>query len=286
MKNFLSILFLLLYSNVSFASNEVQIYWAGGIANNNGIMLRSLVDNANRIQNKYKFIIFNKPGAGGSIAALATLESNSKAILAASSTFYVAPHLYKESFYDINDFVMINRLCINRPFAIYSKKYSNLVSGMSLGVASGTLEIIPKILQKEYKNIVINSIPYKTTVESNNDLLGGHIDAAVDYMAISSSQTHKHMNIIGITGKTPINNYRSLPGLENLVLDFFIFANKKTDLSLINEYATIFNRAVNEIFEEKCKLDMGDPIKDTFINLGKIHTENASKWNALILNNQ
>ena len=67
MKNL--ILILSLFATTVFAQERVPSVWAFNISNTQGSYFRATLLEANRIQNKYEFIVEHKPGAGGEVAA-------------------------------------------------------------------------------------------------------------------------------------------------------------------------------------------------------------------------
>jgi len=69
MKKIISILALSLFSILSQAKETITVIYSWTAADTAANFHRSLVEEANRIQDKYNFVFDMRPGAGGSIAA-------------------------------------------------------------------------------------------------------------------------------------------------------------------------------------------------------------------------
>ena len=117
---FLTICLILIGSNVS-ARETVTIVYAFSPADTMARYSRTLVDEANRIQDRYNFIFDTKPGAGN---ALATnhVKNNTNHILATSSAFFIRPVLYPGQSYEITEFRPLMPQC-DSPMGIASVKW-------------------------------------------------------------------------------------------------------------------------------------------------------------------
>jgi len=279
MKKIISLLITLLFLSNTFATTEVQVYWSQSIVNAQAQLFKKFIDNANKSQNKYQFVIVHKPGAGGSIAANQVLNSNKLALFGISSTFYVRPYVTKDS-HDPEKFSMMNRLCIDKPMAFYSKK-NKIQTGMSVGLAPGVAEIVPILLNKNNPSLNLLSIPYKTTAEATIAMFGGHTMASIDFYGNASNIMRPDISILGLTGKRSINGIPTMHGLENLVIDLFLFAPKNIDPILYTEFHQIFKDAANDETDSLCKMDAGIPAKTSLSAMESLHKEYQEKWKQL-----
>ena len=73
------------------SAETVTIVWGWSLGDPMAQYSRSLVDEANKAQNKYTFVLDAKPGAGGAIAAK-HVERTPNSILATSTAFFVRPN--------------------------------------------------------------------------------------------------------------------------------------------------------------------------------------------------
>jgi tripartite-type tricarboxylate transporter receptor subunit TctC len=278
MKKIITLLTLLLVTN-TFAATEVLVYWTQNIATYQGQLFKAYIDNANKNQNKYQFVIILKPGAGGTIAATSTLNSNKPALIGSSSTFYARPAMTKDS-HDPNKFLLMNRMCIDKPTALYSTK-SKIEPGMSIGYPPGTYEAMALIMQKRNPSLNLITVPFKTSADATVAMLGGHLDISLDFLGLAPSIVRPGVNILGITGKKSINGIPIVSGLEDLVLDLFLFAPKNLDPALYVEFHHIFKDASNEETDSLCKIDMGVPSNTPLSAMEALHKDYQFKWKQL-----
>ena len=70
MKKLVFGLIFLVFSTVTFsAPKQVPIVWPFSIGSNQVNFIRTIIDDANKKQDKYNFYVEFKPGAGGTVAA-------------------------------------------------------------------------------------------------------------------------------------------------------------------------------------------------------------------------
>jgi tripartite-type tricarboxylate transporter receptor subunit TctC len=287
MKKILSLLLFTITFNVN-ATQTVQVFWPYTLGSNQATMARTLVDNANKIQDKYQFIFVMKPGAGGIIAVNSTLNSPGLNIIVHSSSFYTVPYNMKDS-YDVDKFTVVTEVCVDRPLAVYSKKLTVLTGHnkeLSAGITpGGVLSLVPKLINKNSTNVKLFEVSYKGATDSTVDLLSGILDTTVDWL--SSYRTQSNLNILGITGKRSLAGAKTfqsqgIKGLDTLVTDVLVFAPKGTDDTVLRELNAILNESNADKLATLCQDDFGRVSKPSMVKASTIHQENKQKWHSLL----
>lgn len=286
LKNLISMLSLLIFSGLVFANQTVQVLWPFSVSSSQANMLRTIIDEANIQQSKYKFVFVSRPGAGGSVAANAVVDSRQLTILASTSSFYIRPMLYKDS-HQIDDFTPVSTFCSSQPLAVYSKKVNKISQGnnFTVGVIPGSITaLVTRAINRENTNMKIIEVPYKGTPEATTDMLGGHIDASVDFIGVSIlSRFNKDVNVLGITGKRSINGYPTfqmlgINGLENVTNDYYFFVNKSVESQVRIELNRILNNAISDRTKSICEEDYGQIVKMEINAAELMHEANKKKW--------
>jgi len=284
---------LLLFSSLTYAQKNVQIVWPFAAGSSQANMVRSIIDNANTQQDKYKFIFAHKPGAGGAVAAQAVADSKELAVLAHTSSFYVRPLLYKES-HNVEDFNMVTIYCTAQPLAIFSKKINKLSDAqgreIKLGIIPGSItSLVSKAIKRENPDIKIIEVPYKGTPEATTDMLGGHIDGSVDFIGTSvTARFGNDIKVLGLTGKRSLGGYPTfqslqVKGLENVANDYFFFVNKSVDNTTRQELNKILTNAYNEKTKFFCEDDFGQLVATAFNQVDSVNQSHKQKWEKLTI---
>lgn len=279
------LILLSMFISTAFASETVQVVWPFALGNNQANLIRVLIDNANKNQNKYQFIFVSKQGAGGAIAAN-TVLSGKTMIFANSSSFYLTP-LFTKDAYDVDSFNILSRMCVDRPLVIFSKNYSKLESNkeITISMTPATIQaLVPKVINQKNPSFRYLDVPFKSGPEGTLAMLSGVVDASVDWLGAYNSVVApgNGVNVVGITGSRNINNLPLLPGTESLVGDVFLFLPNTIDPKIYRELYIIFNEAQNENSDMLCKNDFGKPIKTDISNFDKIHNDNKVKWKRFV----
>jgi tripartite-type tricarboxylate transporter receptor subunit TctC len=149
-------------------------------------------------------IIENRPGAGGTLVALATSKSppDGYTLVVVASGHAIVPFLYPKLQYDVfNDFTPISLLG-NSPNLILVKADSpvkTLADLIALArqkpgqltyghAGNGTSPHLAAELLKVTAKISITSVPYKGGAPALNDLMGGHIPVSLNNLPESIGQ--------------------------------------------------------------------------------------------------
>lgn len=288
MKKMFTILAMMFFASSAFAQKVVPVIWPFSPASSQANMIRATLDTANSQQNKYQFIFQNKPGAGGVVAARTAKESRDLAVLATTSSFYIRPLLYKDG-HNVDDFTMVAPLCNAQPLAIYSKKLNSLSDihnrDLSIGVVPGSITtLLLRAMKRENPEMRLLEVPYKGTPEASNDMLGGHIDGAVDFIGTTvTSKFGNDVKVLGMTGTRSINGYSSfqslkVKGLEKMTVDYFFFVNKSVDSTTRQELYKILTDALTEKTKSICEDDFGHIVKTPYNQLDAVHQSNKILW--------
>jgi tripartite-type tricarboxylate transporter receptor subunit TctC len=285
MKRLLTFIYLLSISSTILASELVPVVWPFALGNNQSNIVRTLIDNANKNQNKYQFIFVSKQGAGGAIAANTVLAGKTM-IFANSSSFYLTP-LFNKDAYDVDQFNILSRMCVDRPLVLFSKSFTKLEPNKELTVSMtpATIQaLVPRVISQKNSSFKYLEVPFKSGPDGTLAMLSGVVDASVDWLGAYSSVVApgNGVNVVGITGNRRINNLPLLPGTELLVGDVFLFIPTTVDSKTYRELYDIFNDAQNETSDMLCKNDFGRPIKTDLVSFERIHNDNKVKWKKFI----
>lgn len=282
------ILFSLTIFNVHASPVEVKVVWPYSIVSEQGLMYKELVESANQIQDRYKFIFVNKPGAGGSLAVLSVENDTDLSLLAHSSSFYIRPNLYSNA-HNVNNFRILNQICVDQPLAMLSKKYSSIKDAIDkevkIGIIPGSItSLISKNIVKNNSGIKFIEIPYKNTPDATNDMLGEHIDGSIEFLGKTTmARLPKSVNVVGITGTKNIENIKTfsnqgIVGLENVTNTYYILARKNIEPTVGKELSSILQKAINKKVREYCESAYGNILEIDYQSLESVHNEQISIW--------
>jgi tripartite-type tricarboxylate transporter receptor subunit TctC len=229
----LKLLFILLISANTFAQTNVNGVWAFNIANTQGSYFRHILENANTIQKKYNFIVENKPGAGGAVAAQSVLSRNNISLLGTSTAFFIRPNLYSTTPYNYDQFKVLHLMnAASQALTSKTKDLQTIIkqNKITIGTAgTGSTQDLMSLKFKEYfPNKDIELIPYKSSTDAILAVLGEHIDLAYENLGDAES---KGVKILGTTGTIKIKNYPLLkdigyPNQSDLVGLYLILVKK------------------------------------------------------------
>jgi tripartite-type tricarboxylate transporter receptor subunit TctC len=215
-----------------------------------GSYYRALLEQANQDQKKYQFVPEHKPGAGGSIAAGYVLVRNAWPCWAQPQHF-----LFDPTCMIMLDIRLISSapvyLIANSPVALTSKSKDlktilaqDRISIGTAGPGSGTHLYALKFKGRHPdKNIVI--VPYKSSTEAVQDVLGGHIDLTYEFLGDAEA---KGVRILGTTGPAKIKDYTQLkdmgyPDAVDYIGIYHILVKKNTPDEVVQELRAIFAQA-------------------------------------------
>lgn len=234
------------------ARETIQIVWPFNLGDTIAQPTRATVDEANRIQDKYNFIMINKPGAGASIAAK-FVESTPNSILSGSTSFFVRPNFFPESSHSPANFRVLMVQC-SAPMMIVSSKYRSfnevpqnqfLTIGVSgLGV---TTHLVATETQKRFPQL--KAVPYKGTSEPMIDILEGRVDMGVTFVNTAEQWLQDgKMQGLGVTGGRSVIGVPTLAsqnfhGMDEVVNTLMFMVPTSMSKAQYNELRDILRRA-------------------------------------------
>ena len=259
-KHFFAGVAVALTANAATAAETIDILWAFNIGSNQANTVRYIIDEANSQQNKYKFILINKPGAGGTIAANHVLQNPDNTLVAMSSSFFIRSVSNPKNSHDLDKFQTILVQATGAPLVLVSKKYQSLSEVMqqknaTIGV-SGVGSISDMIAtQLKGSNSTLNVVQFKGMVDATVAAAGGHVDTAVTYAVDAQPFIDSgDLKIIAYTGNKDILSYKNMTfeaqgvkGLDNLTANYAIFSSKELSESKAKELYSILYKANSTI---------------------------------------
>lgn len=198
------------------ADQTISIVWPFGMGDTQAQYSRSLVEELNRNQKKYNFILENRPGAGATIGAR-HVATTPNTILAASTAFFVRPNFYPEESHRVQDFRPLMTQCA-APMLIVSRKYRSWAEidrnkKINIGISGmgATSHLMAMEIVKRYPNAT--PVPYKGTREASIDAIAGNIDLSVAFLGeVEGFLDRGELTALGISGKKMV---RGIPTLES-----------------------------------------------------------------------
>jgi tripartite-type tricarboxylate transporter receptor subunit TctC len=218
---FFAFLTFILTSAVSARETVTLIYpWSMGDPMVN--YSRTLIDEANQMQTQWLFVLENKPGAGGAIAAK-HVASTANTVLAGSTAFFVRPNFFPKESHNISQFRVLMTQCAV-PMMISSNRYKSWQEvprdqHLNIGVSGmgATTHLIALQIQQRFP--LLQPVPYKSTNASTLDLAGQRIDLNVGFPGeIEQWIAQGRLFGLGVTGSRSVNGIATLQsqGFQNL----------------------------------------------------------------------
>jgi len=270
MKKNLVFWFLFLILNAGYAKENVTIVYSFTAADGRANYSRRIIDEANRLQNKYNFIFDTKPGAGGSLAAN-YVRNNPNTILATASAFFVRPNFFPNESYDLAAFKEIYLQC-TAPVAITAIKYKTWAdvpqnSPITIGVSGlgTTTHLFATQIQARYPNLTV--IPFKSTSESLLSVASGNTDLHVAFLGEvetwgAENSKHGKLTVLGIGGHEVVRGFPTLvsQGFGQTVADisvpFHLVVPTNIPDAKFKEWRSILVRAgQSSVVRETYKID-------------------------------
>lgn len=198
------------------AQQLISIVWPFGMGDTQAQYSRSLVEELNKSQKKYNFILENRPGAGATIGAK-HVAATPNSVLAASTAFFVRPNFYPEESHSVADFRPLMTQCA-APMVIVSKKYRNWnevdkAKPINIGISGlgATSHLMAMEIVKRYPNA--QPVPYKGTKEASMDVISGNLELSVAFLGEVEGFLDKgDLYALGISGRKAV---RGVPTLES-----------------------------------------------------------------------
>jgi tripartite-type tricarboxylate transporter receptor subunit TctC len=247
---------LLFFSALAHASpQQIPIVWPFSVGSNQVNFIRTIIDDANRKQNKYNFYVEFKPGAGGTVAAQYVDNYKSVALLSISSSFFVRPHYYPTESHKVENFKPVLIECTGQPLAIISKKFTSIdelknQKRLTIGANHGSLtEALVRQLQQVLPDTELTLVPYSGTVAGTQEVLADRLDLNVELPAEAMQHVEAgKLNVIGISGTKDHKNMRSFnsqgfKGSAGVIGTYAMYVRKDVDPNVVKELHEIFTKA-------------------------------------------
>lgn len=262
------VLISFLVSLTANASTIVPVVWPFAIGSMQANYLRVLLAEANKVQDKYNFILENKPGAGGFVATTYVKNYNGIALMSISSSYFVRPVFYPNESHNIDDFKPVYIQCTQQPLLMTSSKYKSLAElksqeRITVGAALGTMsDVVAKELQAALPKVTVDVIPYNGgSLGALQDSIAGRIDLNIDYPADLLQQVEMgKLFAVGSTGSIDHKNMRTFnsqgaSGFANIASSYTIYIKRDADNSVVKEMHEIFAKAAAQ---------SGSKLQDTY----------------------
>ena len=212
-KIFFAVVFMAFFS-LGHAQEEINIVWGFHIGNNQVTTIRGMIEELNQHQNKYRFQLVHRPGAGGTISANSATSNPNNTIVAMSSSFIIRPYFVKDSpTHNLNTFNPILVQGNGVPLFIVSAqitkmqdliKHPNATIGVS-GIGSISHLVASEIVALNPSARIIN---FKNMIDAATAAAGGHVDAAIAFKVdIQGIVEAKKLSVLGYTGSKPLAGF-------------------------------------------------------------------------------
>lgn len=203
-------LLLVAFTGLTSARELVTVVFAFGPGDSVANYGRTLVNEANQIQSKYRFVFDAKPGAGGTIAAR-HVANTPNTILATSAAFFVRPNVYPKDSHDIDQYAGLMIQC-TAPMAVASTKYRDWNDvpkdkEITFGITGlgATSHLVSMKVQEKFPKMIL--VPFKSPTDATLALVSGQIDLSVGFISEFQQWSNKssgtRVNVLGVTGRLP-----------------------------------------------------------------------------------
>jgi tripartite-type tricarboxylate transporter receptor subunit TctC len=214
MKQLVLAIALIIVCTLAQAKQVIPIIWPFGMGDTQAQYSRSLVEVLNQQQNKYTFILENRPGAGAAIGAKYVAETPNT-ILATSTAFFVRPNFYPNESHRVEDFRPLMTQCA-APMLIVSYKHKSWndidrEKSITIGISGmgATSHLMAMQIKKQFPNVL--PVPYKGTREAGMDTMSGATDMNVAFLGeVEGLIDIGKLNAMGITGTKSVRNIPTL----------------------------------------------------------------------------
>ena len=268
----------------------VEVVWPFNAGSPTANLTRAVIESANKDQQKYLFVFVSKPGAGGAVGTnYVGMHSPSLRVLSQSTSFWSRPRFFKEGAYDVNKFIPLSFHCLDNPLTLVSARYTTLNEllsknkNISIGITPGSItSMIPAIIGKHHADLDLNIIPYLGSPEATLAVLGGHIDAGVDF--IGPAQLQPNLHILAVTGVTPIGNIPTfaslgISGLEYISNAYLMLLPVTADPTVVKDLVGIFsNSAKSELVRATCTHLPGKPYTGSNNDTHLLFNKTTNLW--------
>ena len=229
---------LLLFSVLSYADQPIEIIVPFSPGGATDVFARATQKYLITHLNNPDIFVMNKPGADGRIGARYALQKpadGSSIVVVSTGTFLYAKVLYNDLGYDYSDFDIIAPITTSPASLIVSNKsgVNTLDEFISLskrkklncGSSSSASTFVGQYLISKLKLQNIEIVSYKGSNQVLMDLIGGHLDCAIEPVAIYIPAIKG--NLIRVIATASDHHPANLPGvpLFKETVPGFVFSN-------------------------------------------------------------
>lgn len=255
-----------LLSTPALAQNPIRVIVGFAPGGTTDVMARVLSNELSKRMNR-EFVVENKPGASGNIAASTVARSapDGDTLLFVSSTHATSPSLYSNlSFDPKKDFAPISMvatspyvLVVNPKLPVkstdeltaYLKKHPGTINFASASVGTGQ-HLAGEAYKKE-AGVSILHVPYKGSSAALSDLIAGRVEMMFDNVAVMLPQIKSGaLRPLAVTAPERFKGLPDIPTMAesgypgfNVVSWFAMVAPAKTPDNYLNE----LNKNINEV---------------------------------------
>lgn len=247
---------LLAVSGFAHATQTVPVVWPFSIGSNQATFIRLIIAEANKQQNKYNFILENKPGAGGYLAANYVQNYKGLAVISSSSSFFARPVFYPNESHRVEDFKPVYVECTGQPYLIVGTKFKSFddlrkQERLTIGANYGSItEAVVRELQTALPNVKVDLVPFASgTMGATQEVMAGRLDLNVDLPgeAMQFIETGK-LNVVGASGTADSKyiktfNSQGVKGFANLTSSYAMYVRADTSPDVTKELHEIFTKA-------------------------------------------
>jgi tripartite-type tricarboxylate transporter receptor subunit TctC len=288
MKKLLLLLTTSCFSSLVLAQTVIEVVWPFSISSPTTNYIRHTLDQANSDQKEYKFILVQRVGAGGSVAANYVRNSSTPALLATSNAFFIRPYLFSQQSYTFDQFVPLATMG-SMPMTFLGRKevsWDRLTSKDKIFIGVPGLGSFSHVLayyfQQRYPQTVI--VPYQGPTEAMKDVIAGNIDLSTDVPVAVLTQPDQ-LTVTHITGSNTFGKFTLLSTVVSdkfagLTLEFFIVAPSTMDPKLVQKFNSILTQAHknNQKLQQLYKDDFVTAIS---VDPNTYYRQNIVKWKGL-----
>jgi len=285
-KHFIAIIVATISMN-AFANETIKIAWPFG---QNVTILRMLVDNANREQAKYTFVIEMKPGGSGDVAANYTLSNPTNTLMLTSTSFIIKQLTPPDDPATLDKFAPVYITQSSIPLVVVSKEFKTVNDmlrkkdiNIGISAAGGITDILVRDLLKGSTG---QSVPFRGLVASINATVAGHVDAGIGTIADTNALVEAGMlNVLGSTGTRgpkPFNK-KQFPTMEKLTTSYVMYASVNMPVEKQREMHQILTSAgLNNNVRDLVKLNNADVPYYTFNQTQQWYTLEKKHWKSTV----
>jgi tripartite-type tricarboxylate transporter receptor subunit TctC len=222
----------------SYPTKPVRILVTLGPGSSSDILARLVADELSKRLGQ-NFIVENRPGAGGNIAADVAAKSPNDGytlLMSTISTHGINPSLYASIPFDpVKDFAPIGLLASNPNVLIVNPALpvNNLKELLALAAqkpgeltyssgGAGTSQHLGGELMGSMAKVKLTHVPYKSTPESLNAVVGGQVSMSFTSVPVAAAQVKAgKVKALGISSEKPLAMWPEMPTIASQGLPGF-----------------------------------------------------------------